>query len=147
MSNLKIHHGEWVVVCDGAKALMLENVGDAKSPNLKTREVFEQQAPGDPRAGHRRARPLVSSVGDGRSAVGQTDWHDQRGTDVPGQARQAARRRASAPARTKSHDRGRAAARARRAAPGLFARAASMRYAPRSTRTSSRCRCTRSRSI
>ncbi len=36
MSELLIHRGEWVVVCDGAKALVLENAGDAKFPNLKT---------------------------------------------------------------------------------------------------------------
>ena len=43
MSNLLIQQGEWVVVCDGAKALVLENTGDAKFPNLKTLEVFEQK--------------------------------------------------------------------------------------------------------
>ena len=43
MSELLIRHGEWVVVCDGAKALVLENAGDAKFPNLKTVEVFEQK--------------------------------------------------------------------------------------------------------
>jgi len=39
MNNLKIRAGEWVVVCDGAKALVLENAGDDVFPNLKTREV------------------------------------------------------------------------------------------------------------
>ena len=33
MSKLLIQQGEWVVVCDGAKALVLENAGDAKFPN------------------------------------------------------------------------------------------------------------------
>jgi hypothetical protein len=36
MAELLIRHGEWVVVCDGAKALILENAGDTKFPNLKT---------------------------------------------------------------------------------------------------------------
>ena len=36
MPGMSIRSGEWVVVCDGAKALVLENVGDAKFPNLKT---------------------------------------------------------------------------------------------------------------
>ena len=48
MSELLIHRGEWVVVCDGAKALVLENTGDAKFPNLKTVEVFEQKDLADP---------------------------------------------------------------------------------------------------
>ena len=39
MFNLKIHSGDWVVVCDGAKALILENAGDAIAPNLKTKEI------------------------------------------------------------------------------------------------------------
>ena len=47
MSALSIHEGEWVVVCDGAKALILENAGDAKFPNLKTREVYEHKVGGD----------------------------------------------------------------------------------------------------
>ena len=40
MSAFLIRHGEWVVVCDGAKALVLENVGDVKFPNLKTVRSF-----------------------------------------------------------------------------------------------------------
>ena len=43
MTALLIRHGEWVVVCDGAKALVLENVGDIRAPNLKTVQVFEQK--------------------------------------------------------------------------------------------------------
>ena len=42
--GMKIDTGEWVVVCDGAKALVLENAGDAQDPNLKTREVYEQKS-------------------------------------------------------------------------------------------------------
>ena len=57
MSKLKIGQGEWVVVCDGAKALVLENAGDEKFPNLKTREVYEQEDSEDARAGHRCPRP------------------------------------------------------------------------------------------
>ena len=48
MAALLIRHGEWVVVCDGAKALVLENDGDIRAPNLKTVQVFEQKDDGDP---------------------------------------------------------------------------------------------------
>ena len=65
MSELLIRHGEWVVVCDGAKALVLENAGDAKFPNLKTIEVFEQKDLADPRARHRRAGPRLQFGGHG----------------------------------------------------------------------------------
>src|SRR3989304_1961749 len=77
MSALLIHHGEWVVVCDGAKALVLENVGDAKFPNLKTRDVHEQKNLATHELGSGAPGRSHSSLGHGRSAVAQTDWHDQ----------------------------------------------------------------------
>src|SRR3954468_1343525 len=43
--NMKIGEGDWVVVCDGAKALILQNAGDGMYPNLKTREVHQQAIP------------------------------------------------------------------------------------------------------
>ena len=45
MKHVRLEQGEWVVVCDGRKALILENVGDAKFPNLRTKEVHEQKNP------------------------------------------------------------------------------------------------------
>jgi protein required for attachment to host cells len=77
MSELMIQEGEWVVVCDGAKALVLENVGDAKFPNLKTREVFEQEHQTTQALGTDAPGRAMNSVGNIRSAVEQTDWHDQ----------------------------------------------------------------------
>jgi protein required for attachment to host cells len=77
MSKLKIGKGEWVVVCDGAKALVLENVGDEKFPNLKTREVYEQEAPKTSDQGADVPGRAFNSVGSNRSAVEQTDWHDE----------------------------------------------------------------------
>jgi protein required for attachment to host cells len=78
MSVLSIRSGEWVVVCDGAKALVLENVGDAKFPNLKTVEVFEQKDLPTHALGTERPGRAMSSVGQGRSAYEQTDWHTQQ---------------------------------------------------------------------
>lgn len=77
MSGLSIRNGEWVVVCDGAKALVLRNDGDAKFPNLKTVEVFEQKDPATHEQGTDAPGRAVNSVGGARSAVAQTDWHDQ----------------------------------------------------------------------
>ena len=77
MSGLSIREGEWVVVCDGAKALVLQNAGDAKFPNLKTLEVFEQKDPPTHEQGADRPGRTNASVGPGRSAVSQTDWHDR----------------------------------------------------------------------
>jgi protein required for attachment to host cells len=77
MSELLIRNGEWVVVCDGAKALILENAGDTKFPNLKTIEVFEQQDLPTRELGTDVPGRAVNSVGNIRSAMEQTDWHDQ----------------------------------------------------------------------
>jgi len=77
MSDLVIHSGEWVVVCDGAKALVLQNVGDAKFPNLKTLEVFEQKDLATHEQGTDAPGRTFGSVGNRRGAVEQTDWHDQ----------------------------------------------------------------------
>jgi len=77
MSELLIREGEWVVVCDGAKALVLENTGDAKFPNLRTVEVFEQKALATHEIGSDAPGRSHSSLGHGRSSVEQTDWHDQ----------------------------------------------------------------------
>ena len=73
MSELMIHAGEWVVVCDGAKALVLENTGDAKFPNLKTVEVFEHKNLATHELGTERPGRAHSSTGHGRSSVEQTD--------------------------------------------------------------------------
>jgi protein required for attachment to host cells len=76
-TNLKIRSGDWVVVCDGAKALILENAGDAISPNLKTKEVHEQPDSKTSEQGTDAPGRSISSVGSRRSAMEQTDWHDQ----------------------------------------------------------------------
>jgi protein required for attachment to host cells len=77
MSKLKIGQGDWVVVCDGKKALVLENTGDEKFLNLKTREVFEHADPKTQEIGTDAPGRSFSSVGHGRSAMEQADWHDQ----------------------------------------------------------------------
>ena len=77
MAALLIRHGEWVVVCDGAKALVLENDGDIRAPNLKTVQVFEQKDLATHIIGTDAPGRTFNSVGSARSAVEQTDWHDQ----------------------------------------------------------------------
>jgi len=77
MSKLKLHPGEWVVICDGAKALVLENTGDEKFPNLKTREVYQQEDPPSREQGSDAPGRAFSSVGSNRAAMDETDWHEQ----------------------------------------------------------------------
>jgi protein required for attachment to host cells len=77
MSKLKIRQGDWVIVCDGKKALVLENAGDEKFLNLKTRQVFDHPDPKTHELGADAPGRSFSSVGHGRSAMEQTDWHTQ----------------------------------------------------------------------
>ncbi|HLA21640.1 MAG TPA: host attachment protein [Pseudolabrys sp.] len=82
MSQLSIQRGEWVVVCDGAKALVLENTGDEKFPNLKTLEVFEQKDLATHELGAEKPGRAYSPAGHGvRGTIEQTDWHDQAERD------------------------------------------------------------------
>jgi protein required for attachment to host cells len=77
MNKLKIRQGDWVIVCDGKKALVLENAGDEKFLNLKTREVFDHPDAKTSDLGTGAPGRSFSSVGSGRSAVEQTDLHAQ----------------------------------------------------------------------
>jgi protein required for attachment to host cells len=77
MENLKIHNGDWVVVCDGAKALILENAGDAVALNLKTKEVRTQPDPKTHEEGTDKPGRAFNSIDGRRSAMEQTDWHEQ----------------------------------------------------------------------
>lgn len=77
MEPLKVDSGAWVVVCDGEKALIFENKGDRQYPDLRMREVHDHDNPSTAEQGADRPGRSHSSVGPGRSAVGQTDWHDQ----------------------------------------------------------------------
>src|SRR6185436_14552864 len=77
MGKTKIDHGDFVVVCDGAKALVLENIGDAKFLNLKTRRVHEQQDLKTREQGSDAPGRAINSVDGRRASMEQTDWHTQ----------------------------------------------------------------------
>ena len=68
--------GEWVIVCDGRKALILENAGDDKFINLRSKEVHEHVDPSTHSLGTDTPGRTHSSVGTARSAMEQVDWHD-----------------------------------------------------------------------
>jgi protein required for attachment to host cells len=77
MFNGLVRRGDWVVVCDGKKALLLENVGDTKVLKLKTREVHEQPDAKTSDQGTDKPGRSVNSIDSRRSAMEQTDWHEQ----------------------------------------------------------------------
>jgi protein required for attachment to host cells len=67
---------DWVVVCDGRKALILENRGDEFAPNLRMYEVQEHSDRATRELGTQRPGRVHESVGAARSAVEQTDRHE-----------------------------------------------------------------------
>ena len=71
----ELANGTWVVVADGEKALFLENVTDAETPNLRVISQAGQENPST-RAQGESAPGRRADVGVGqRSAMEETDWH------------------------------------------------------------------------
>src|SRR5262245_19346595 len=77
MNKMRIDKGDWLVVCDGRKALILENIGDDMFPNLHTREVHEQPNLPTSALGTDAPGRLYAAVGGARSSAEQTDLHDE----------------------------------------------------------------------
>jgi protein required for attachment to host cells len=78
MTKLKMQSGDWIIVSDGRKALLLENEGDEVFPNLKTREVREH--PDAPNRVLNTDKPgrVHQSAATFRSSVEQTDRHEEQ---------------------------------------------------------------------
>ncbi|OCK55339.1 host attachment protein [Bradyrhizobium sp. LMTR 3] len=77
MTKMKIGTGDWIVVCDGRKALILENLGDRVFPNLHAKEVYEQTDLSTHAQGSDAPGRIQQSNGSARSSIEQTDWHDE----------------------------------------------------------------------
>lgn len=77
MKSNKLTPGCWVVVCDGNKALILKNMGDAKFPNLRSIEVHEREGWMTREMGSGQPARIQHSGGPSRSSIEQTDLHDQ----------------------------------------------------------------------
>jgi protein required for attachment to host cells len=77
MERIRLPWRTWVLACDGAKALIFQNEGDAELPNLKLVEATSQDQPATHELGAERPGRVFQSHGAARSAVDQTDWHLQ----------------------------------------------------------------------
>ena len=77
MDKMKIGKGDWIVVCDGRKALILENLGDRMFPNLHMKEVHEHSLQSTQAQETDRPGKVHDSAGTARSAIEQTDWHEE----------------------------------------------------------------------
>ncbi len=77
MQHIRIPPKAWVVVCDGAKAIILRNEGESLAPKLITMDVFiEPHAPARELGSDRPGR-VYQANGSARSSTEETDWHDQ----------------------------------------------------------------------
>ncbi|MBP2446676.1 host attachment protein [Rhizobium leguminosarum] len=77
MTNVKIPWESWVVVCDGAKALIMQNAGDAQLMNLKVLETLTQPSAPDREIGADKPGRTHAADGFSGSAVEETSWQDQ----------------------------------------------------------------------
>jgi protein required for attachment to host cells len=77
MDKMKIGTGDWIIVRDGRKALILENLGDRMFPNLHTKEVHEHPDQSTSAQGSGSPGRVHQSMGGARSSIEQTDWHDE----------------------------------------------------------------------
>lgn len=73
MSGLKT--GTWVLIADGEKALLLENIGDEQDMHLEVIRKEEQANPETSEQGTDRPGRFNDGPSVHRSAVQETDWH------------------------------------------------------------------------
>eukprot|EP01037_Dinobryon_pediforme_P009501 gene9503-9581_t len=76
MSHFLIQTGTWILVGDGRKALFLRNIGTAEQLELTVERVLESENAPTSEQGSDRPGRSFSSMGYGRSAYEETDWHE-----------------------------------------------------------------------
>jgi protein required for attachment to host cells len=81
MSRIRIPSRSWIVVCDGAKALFFQNIGDAQALSLKAVEVRLEPHPPTRDLGSDRPGRSFSAKSGSPSAVENTNWHDAAEAD------------------------------------------------------------------
>jgi protein required for attachment to host cells len=77
MTRARFPHGSLILVCDGAKALLFENAGDARDLNLKLIEARDEFHPPTRELGDDRPTRVYDSMDGSRSGTEQTDWHTE----------------------------------------------------------------------
>ncbi len=76
MARANLQQGNWVLICDGRKALLLENVGDHIYPKLVTRQILEHSDRPTHDLGSDVPGRIFSGKGGRRSAIEPTDIQD-----------------------------------------------------------------------
>ncbi|HEX4078109.1 MAG TPA: host attachment family protein [Rhizomicrobium sp.] len=75
MASYGLQHAVWVLICDGRKAIVAENGGDAAAPNLQVRETFEHPDLSTREQGTDRPGRTFASMGERRAAQEPSDFH------------------------------------------------------------------------
>ena len=75
MATLKVHHGAWVLVGDGTKALFLHNEGDEQILNLRRLDVRQHDNPATRDQGSDAPGRGTSPSGTRFGSLGGTDFH------------------------------------------------------------------------
>jgi len=96
---MRIANGTLILAVDGRKMLVLRNDGDADYPVLTTLEHEEEDNPPSREQGTDAPGRAFSSVDGRRSAVSETDWHDQAEARFAARAAERLERLADAQAR------------------------------------------------
>ncbi len=76
----RIKHADWLIVCDGRKALFFENEGDAEFPIFVTRDVLEHKSPPNRDIVTDRPGRVQESATTARSSIEPVDYHDMEET-------------------------------------------------------------------
>jgi protein required for attachment to host cells len=77
---MKIANGAWIVVCDGRKALLIENEGDEMLAKFATREVYEHKEEPTHALGTDRPGRVAEMATGVHSTVEPANFHDQEET-------------------------------------------------------------------
>ena len=91
-----IDHDAMVLVADGRKMLFFRNKGDRMAPNLEAEAVKVQENPYDRDQASDAPGRAFNSVGSHRSAMQQTDFHEQEEARFAVEATELLKRRALA---------------------------------------------------
>lgn len=73
---MRVPHNSFVMVADGRKMLFFRNDGDADFPNLQVVTIAEKENPANRDQMSDAPGRAFSSVGSGRSAFENTDFHE-----------------------------------------------------------------------
>ena len=76
MARVTIPWMGWVLVCDGARALIFRNRGDGELLDLETIDAMAEPHPRARELGADRPGRVHESQGEGRSAVAEIDRHE-----------------------------------------------------------------------